>query len=210
VTDDYLVDQEQAKRICCIPVKEGVSFWNMMAIPLVPCIVMLVCTFVNAQSIFLLRDPEYFDVDEDDLGKISSLLILVALPGAMMGTFAGGYIFDIVGRRMTLFSCFFGGSLMVFIIPYTSPNVVPGLLLVRIMITFSTASPASNPLLADYVHKDAIGKAAALIGLGFIVGEVLSMAILFPLTENLSRENAFMTVAIVGAASSFLFLFKEP
>ena len=183
-----------------------------MAIPLVPCTVMLITTFVNAQSIFLLRDPEYFDIDEDDLGKISSLLILVALPGAMIGTFAGGYIFDIVGRRMTLFACFFGGSLFVFIIPFTAPNVVPGLLLVRILITFFTSSPASNPLLADYVHKDAIGIGAALIGLGFIVGEVLSMAILFPLTDNLSREYAFMTVAIVGAASSFVFLFlvKEP
>ena len=183
-----------------------------MAIPLVPCIIMLISTYVTTQSIFLLRDPEFFGVDESELGTISSLLVLVGLPGAMIGTFMGGFIFDIFGRRFTLFMSFLMSSVLTLTIPYTAPSIVPSLLIVRLLINFSNSMPSSNPLLADYVHKDAIGKAATLVGVGFIVGEVLSMAVLFPMTQNMTRYNAFLTAAIVGVACSImlLFLVKEP
>jgi len=159
-----------------------------------------------------LRDPEFFGVNESELGTVSSLLVLVGLPGAMIGTFLGGFIFDIFGRRFTLFMSFFMASVLTLTIPYTAPSVIPGLLIVRVLINFSNSMPSSNPLLADYVHKDSIGKAATLVGVGFIVGEVLSMAVLFPITKNMTRYNAFLTVAIVGAACSVIFLFivKEP
>lgn len=47
------------------------------------------------------------------------------------------------------------------------------------------SAPAANPLPADYVHKDSIGKAAVLTGMGMIIGEVLSMGVLFPITMNM-------------------------
>ena len=130
----------------------------------------------------------------------------------MVGTFCAGYLFDIMGRRATLFFAFFLGSGLVVTIPYTAPNVVPSLIIVRVLFTLCVSAPASNPLLADYVHKDAIGKAAALVGLGFVVGEVLSMGVLFNVTKNMTRYNAFLTVTIAGAILStmFLFLVKEP
>ena len=80
------------------------------------------------------------------------------------------------------------------------------------MITALFSAPASNPLLGDYVHKDAIGKAAALVGLGYVIGEVLAMAILFNVTKNFSPYMAFLTTAVVGAfcSSFFLCLVKEP
>ena len=184
----------------------------MLAIPLVPCIIMLLTTYVNAQSIFLLRNPDFFDVNEDKLGSVSSTLVLVGFPFAMVGTFGAGYLFDIMGRRITLFVTFILGSVFVFVLPYTSPNIFPSLLIVRIMITASFSMPASNPLLADYIHKDAIGKAAALIGVGYVIGEVLAMAVLFNVTKDLSPYMAFLTTAIVGAVCSSLFLclVKEP
>jgi MFS family permease len=130
----------------------------------------------------------------------------------MLGTFFAGYLFDILGRKITLFSAFIVGSVLVLTIPYTAPSVFPSLLIVRMLITTTLSAPNSNPLLADYIHKDAIGKAAALIGLGYVVGEVIAMAILFPVTKKMNEYNAFLTVAIVGAACSifFIFLVKEP
>ena len=183
-----------------------------MAIPLVPCLIMTLTTYVNAQSILMLRDEEFFDINEEKLGSISSTLVLAGFPGAIGGPFSAGYLFDIMGRKITLFSAFLLGSVFVFVIPYTSPSVFPGLLMARMMITTCLSAPNSNPLLADYIHKDAIGKAAALIGLGYVIGEVIAMAILFKVTKPMSEYNAWMTVAIVGAVSSifFLFLVKEP
>jgi len=72
--------------------------------------------------------------------------------------------------------------------------------------------PASSPLLADYIHKDSLGKASALIGIGFVLGEILSMGILFKVTAYMSHNAAFITCAIVGFAFAcmFLFIVKEP
>ena len=134
----------------------------------------------------MLRDDDLFDINEDKLGSISATLVLAGFPGAMIGTFSAGYFFDIMGRKITLFTAFIAGSVFVFIIPYTAPSVFPGLLMARMMITTCFSAPASNPLLADYIHKDAIGKAAALIGLGYVVGEVIAMAVLFKVTQPMS------------------------
>ena len=105
--------------------------------------------------------------------------MVVGFPGAIIGTFCAGYVFDIMGRKITLVSAFMGGAALLFAIPYTSPNVFPWLIIVRMAITFCFSAPAANPLLADYIHKDSIGKAATLIGIGYVIGEVLSMGILF-------------------------------
>ena len=130
----------------------------------------------------------------------------------MCGTFCAGYLFDIIGRKLTLFLAFFLGAGLLFCIPYTAPSVFPGLTFVRIGITIFFAAPAWNALLADYVHKDAIGKAATVVGLGFVIGEVLSMGILFNVTKPFRAETAFLIVAAIGACCSTLFLclIKEP
>ena len=129
-----------------------------------------------------------------------------------MGTFCAGYIFDIFGRRITLFVAFSACCFLLFLIPHTAPHVFPWLLIIRIVFQIFCSPPASNPLVADYVHKDAIGKASVLIALGLIIGEVLSMGILFPITKNMSPNWSFATAAIVGAcmASVMLFGVKEP
>ena len=136
----------------------------------------------------------------------------MGFPGAVIGTFSAGYLFDIVGRRITLFCTFFFGSWFVFAIPYTAPNVWPSLVIVRIFFTLLLAAPPANPLIADYIHKDSLGKAAALIGFGFVVGEVLAMGILFNVTASMTAYYAFMTAAIVGAVCStfFVCIVKEP
>ena len=130
----------------------------------------------------------------------------------MIGTFTSGYIFDIMGRRLTLFLAFAIGSILIFFIPYTSPNVFPGLFTIRILFQICMTAPATSPLMADYIHQDSLGKASSLIGVGYVIGEVLSMGILFRVTAAMSHKNAFLTVALVGfAASIFLLLMvKEP
>ena len=96
-----------------------------MAILLVPCTTMLLTTYVNAQTIFLLRDPDYFGVSGDTLGRVSSSLVIAGIPSAIVSSFGAGYLFDIFGRRATLFVVFFIGAGLVSAIPYTSPNVYP-------------------------------------------------------------------------------------
>ena len=173
---------------------------------------MIISTYLNAQVIFLLRNPKFFDIPNNKIGLVSSSLIFYSLPGALLATFFAGYLFDIVGRRFTLLISFLISAGLLFSVPYTAPNVYPWLLVVRILIGITTAAPLSNPLVADYIHKHAIGKAASMVAVGFVIGEVLSMGVLFTLTASMNPYNAFLTAAcVVGLLSlPFLCLVKEP
>ena len=64
IDNELLVEKEEIDRICCVPVKKGVRWWNLLSIPMIPCTIMLLTTYVNAQTIFLLRDPDFFDVSD--------------------------------------------------------------------------------------------------------------------------------------------------
>ena len=173
---------------------------------------MLLNTYVNAQTIFLLEDPDMFNVDEDNIGVVSSQLSLWGYPFAIVSTFTSGYIYDIFGRRLTLFLSFAIAAFLTFWIPYSSPHVFPNLFVIRILFQICMTAPVCSPLIADYFQKDSIGKASAIVGMGYVFGEVLSMGLLFRITEKMTPYTAFLTVAIVGGvvATVFLFIVKEP
>ena len=133
-TADVVLDEKVVRTIFKIPVKEGVTYCNILAIPLVPLTVMLLGTYLNAQVIFILADPAFFNVPTDKIGYVSGVLIFASLPGAILGTFFIGFVFDILGRKLTLFLSFFVGSILLAAIPWTSPKVYEGLLVVRVVI----------------------------------------------------------------------------
>jgi MFS family permease len=162
--------------------------------------------------IFLLADPDYFNISPDRLGEVSGLLIFVSMPIAIIGTFFIGYIYDIVGRRLTLFLSFFIGSILTALVPWTSPNVIPWLLILRAAIQLCLCAPASSPLTADYIHKDSIGKGVSMQGVGLVIGEVITMGLLFRLTAEMKPWLSFAIVGGIGLFFSFFFLFivKEP
>lgn len=68
------------------------------------------------------------------------------------------------------------------------------------------SAPMSHPLIADYVVKSSRGKAIALNGVGFVLGEILSMGVLFNLTKSLSFYNAFAVASILIFGFSIWFL----
>ena len=81
-----------------------------------------------------MADPAFFNVPIDQIGYVSGFLIFASLPGAIIGTFFIGFVFDILGRKLTLFFSIFVGSVLVAAIPWTAPKVYEGLLIVRIVI----------------------------------------------------------------------------
>jgi len=140
------------------------------------------------------------------------MLISYSLPPAMIGTFFVGYVYDIIGRRLTLFFSFALSSILLYFIPHMAPIVFPNLLSLRMAIAASLVAPIASPLIGDYLPKDAIGKGAALVGIGLIIGEILSMGVLFNITKEMTPNEAFMTVSIIGIVVAFVFLFivREP
>ena len=193
-------------------VKHGVTVWNVLAIPFTAISIMILNTYVNAQTIFLLEDPDMFNIDKKNIGVVTSQLSLWGYPFAIVGTFTSGYIYDIFGRRLTLFVAFFFASILVFTIPYSSPHLIPNLFIIRILFQICMTAPVTSPLIADYFQKESIGKASSVIGLGYVIGEVVSMGILFRITANMSPYWGFALVSFIGfgVATVFLFIVKEP
>ena len=73
---------------------------------------------------------------------------------------AFGYIYDIVGRRMTVFFSVALGAISTIFIPYTAPSIVT-LICVRIGIITTLSALGSHPFVNDYVKKETRGRAIA-------------------------------------------------
>lgn len=207
----YLGESKQRK-LFGLPVKHGVTRWNLMAIVMTPLCVMLISTYLNAQIVLLLATPGFFNYASGDEGQVAGMLISYSMPPAMISTFLVGFLYDIIGRRLTLYLAFAGSSVLIYFVPHMAPVVFPNLVLLRMAISVCLVAPIASPLIADYLPKESLGKGAALVGVGFIIGEILSMGILFNITKEMSPNDAFMTVAIIGnvIAFGFLFIVREP
>ena len=66
-----------------------------------------------------------FDVNEDKIGIVSANLALWSYPFAAVAAICGGYVFDILGRRLTFIIGFSTAAICLFFVPYTSPHVFP-------------------------------------------------------------------------------------
>lgn len=53
------------------------------------------------------------------------------------------------------------------LMPLTSPNVFPGVYILRILFAIASLGPVCSPLINDYVEKGSRGRANALLILGF-------------------------------------------
>jgi MFS family permease len=123
----------------------------------------------------------------------------------MITTLFTSYLFELLGRKYTIFISYILTAIVVYLIPLSAPNYT---LLVgaRCLLAVTMSAPMSHPLIADYVVKSSRGKAIALNGVGFVMGEILSMGVLFNLTKSLSFYDAFTVASILIFGFSLWFL----
>jgi MFS family permease len=72
-----------------------------------------------------------------------------------------GYLYDIMGRRFTVFATLIPGAILIMFIPNVAPSINL-LILLRIGIVMSLSTLGSHPFVNDYVNKDTRGRAIAL------------------------------------------------
>lgn len=133
-------------------------------------------------------------------------------PGAIVGSIFAGYIFDIFGRRLTLTISLIVCSVLVAAVPWTSPYILPWLVVIKVAIQLMLCVHVTNPLAADYIEGDALGRGHALSGIGVVVGEVVCLGILFRLTGNLDPKISFAWAGVTGIVltCTLYFMIKEP
>ena len=159
----------------------------------------------------MLPKKHMFNIDEDKVGMEASLLTIYSIPFGMVTTFFMSYVYEIIGRKFTIFLSFFTTAILFYLLPHTAPNFNL-LVVVRCAIGVTMSAPLSHPLIADYIIKRSRGQSIALMGLGVTMGEVVSMGVLFNMTKTMNEHSAFAIVSLVIFAFSLFFLvfIKDP
>lgn len=94
-------------------------------------------------------------------------------------------MYDILGRKKVTLAIFLLGAVTTLGTPLVSPNVV-GYDFMRIGFVASIAVLLSNPFINDYVQVQSRGAATGLQQIGVTVGNLLSVGVLFTLTQSIN------------------------
>ena len=194
-----------------ITIKKGFGWLQFLALPVLSAATIMVGVYLNAQLAYMLEDKIMFNVPSDEVGQVASDLTIFSLPFTMVSTFFISYIYELVGRKITIFVSFITTAMLFMYLPYTAPNL-NHLIAVRCAIGVTMSAPLANPLVPDYVKRSSRGRAIALNGIGFVIGEVFSMGVLFNLTKSMNYKDAFLIAAglILFFALFLLIAVKDP
>ena len=134
-----------------IRLKKGATLINLLSMPMGLFILVLSSVFMSSQFVFILRDPLYFNISGPNLAVTSSNLLFYSFLAQMVYVLLVGSFFDLFGRRKTLIGNSLLISVVLFFLPYTSPDVYPHLLVARIVFGLATSALQSNPQVNDYI-----------------------------------------------------------
>ena len=76
-------------------------------------------------------------------------------------------------------------------VPYAIPNIFPGLYLIRIGYGIFTLAQFTTPQVNDLVKSQYRGRALALNGYGFVLGELFAYGVLYEFTKDLDPFTSF-------------------
>ena len=97
-----------------------------------------------------------------------------------------GFMFDLVGRKITTITCFGVGALTTFLTPIVSPNVILYDVL-RVLFANSLVIMLSNPFINDYVTVQSRGIAMGFQQIGLTAGNLIGVGGLFTLAEAIDN-----------------------
>lgn len=111
------------------------------------------------------------------MGRYTNDLLAYSMLFVFFGTFSGGYIFDLFGRKVTLILSLIICTVMLAFIPYTSPSY-NWLFAIRMLLALFHTPLSQNPLTMDYFRKDSRGKATSYNTMGVLAGEIFCFTVL--------------------------------
>jgi MFS family permease len=91
----------------------------------------------------------------------------------------GGFIFDMFGRRLTIYYVLLIAGFALVFFPVVAPSHTMYIVLVSIVTLMIAPLLTSSPLIQDYVEKDSMAKANALSLIGLCLGRVAALGLLY-------------------------------
>jgi MFS family permease len=153
--------QQNGKVFLGVNLKEGYSVANFLAIPLTSSTMIYAGTFMNVAILFLLKDPEFYAVPEGEIGRVTNYIIFYSQLMVAPFILVVGYIYDIIGRKLTIFFTLVPAAILMMYIPDAAPSINMVIVL-RLGIVTAISTLSSHPFINDYVSKETRGRAIAL------------------------------------------------
>jgi MFS family permease len=170
--------------------KSGFGLSHLLVIPLTTTVITYAGTFFNVAVIILLRDPAFFGVQEGEIGRVTNDIIFYSQLMQILFTLAAGYLYDILGRRLTIIFTMLPGAIVVMFIPNVAPSILL-LIIIRICSSFGIWTLGCHPFINDYITKETRGRAVAIQSAGFIVGDLFTFVVMLNLTRAMTPYGRF-------------------
>ena len=116
----------------------------------------------------ILLDKEYYNIDQDAAGRLTSLILVLQLVTKMLVSISYGHLSDKYGRRFMVRY----GAISFFlscIIVSTQRTIFPGFIIGKLLLANAGSAFASVPLTADYIHDDSKGKGIGISAFVFSI-----------------------------------------
>eukprot|EP00347_Sterkiella_histriomuscorum_P006566 403352284 len=134
------------------------------------------------------------------------------MPFQMITVILIGYVYDLFGRRYTIFANLMLQVMCFMLIPLGAPNVYPIVQIMRTTQLVTNACTVVHPLINDYVKSESRGKANALQVIGQSTGDLLNFTVILSLLNGVEVGTQFQISGLIVLAFSLILLFmiEEP
>ena len=192
-------------------VKQGISRLNILSLFLMSFIITLCIDDQLSWTQPLLQNKDYYNLSREDATSLSAKASqLTSIPSIIMA-FVSGYLFDIFGRKITLFLATTLSGLAYVLYAVYSPNQQL-YQLNAVYFSIMIAPFQASPLSTDYVRKESRGAAVGLAYMGLSLGTILSLSVLFEFTKGIDPVQALIYPSAIQVifGISLLFILTEP
>ena len=159
----------------------------------------------------LLESEDHYAIPKETLGESSATVIVWAqvMPIIMLPFLT--YIYEVVGRCLTINYALISMVILVPLMPLAAPNFTL-LCIIRAIIGMSTSILLGAPLISDYIKKESRGQAVAQNLLAAFLGQATTSQVLIPLTIDMSYNQSFALVSLMLFALSLplICIIREP
>ena len=125
----------------------------------------------------IILDKSYYNVDQDSVGTITSLVLVIQLVVKIIVSIPYGHLSDKIGRKTMIFYGACSYLISCLLVPLQT-SIFPGLVLAKVLLSNGSSALGSVPLIADYIHDDSKGKMSGISAMFLGVAAVFT-AILF-------------------------------
>ena len=141
-------------------------------------------------------NKNYYNMDKTQAEKVAGTASNINTWPSILVTFFGGYIFDIFGRKYTIYYIVLLSGFTLVLFPTFAPDK-GGYIFCAVIYNFFVTPVTNNPLIQDYVCKESRSRAVSFSFMGLSLGVITSLAILFEFTKDADPSIAWGIMSLI-------------